>query len=73
MIESEEFIGKETEIRWNSKVFRGKVIDETKNTLTIRTENGDKKILKNTSKIIINNQIIQGEKIIKRPEDRIKK
>jgi RNase P/RNase MRP subunit p29 len=73
MIESEEFIGKKAEIHWNKKIFQGTIIDETKNTLMIRTASGDKKILKNTSKIIINNQIIQGETITRRPEDRIKK
>ena len=66
-------IGKDASVLWNGKRFDGQIIDETKNLIIIRTPYGDKKIMKNTSKIIINNQIIQGQKIIKRPEDRIKK
>jgi ribonuclease P protein subunit POP4 len=48
---------------------KGKVTDETKNTLTI----GNKKILKSHITFKINGKIIQGKEIKKRPEDRIRK
>ncbi len=55
---------------------RGKIIDETKNTLKILCKNKIKTILKNqiTLNIKIGNKTIQiqGEKLLKRPEERIK-
>lgn len=51
----------------------GKVIDETKNTLTIRTEKGNKKIPKETVEFMIGNKKINGKKILGRIEVRIKK
>ncbi|NQU98366.1 ribonuclease P protein subunit [Candidatus Woesearchaeota archaeon] len=51
---------------------KGKVIDETKNTFKINTKKGTKTILKNSSKFKINNEIIDGNKITKKPQDRIK-
>jgi len=67
-----ELIGKKTKIHYNKKVFDGKIIDETKNTLTIKTKDGDKKIIKINSEIEIEGYTISGKKINKRPEDRIK-
>ena len=56
---------------------RGLIIDETKNTFHIEIENKKKIIVKKTAKFefIINDEkiIINGEKIVFRPEDRIKK
>ena len=53
---------------------RGKVVDETKNTITIIDEkNKEKKIIKNQVKIEVNGTIIDGKKITKRIEERIKK
>jgi len=55
---------------------KGKVIDETKNTLTIETKNKTKKLVKKqvTIKLIINGKTVQigGLKLTKRPEERIK-
>jgi ribonuclease P protein subunit POP4 len=51
---------------------KGKVIDETKNTLTIKNKK-IKKILKSHVTLKINNTIIQGKSLIGRPEDRLKK
>ncbi len=48
---------------------RGKITDETKNTITIQ----GKTILKSHITLEINNQVIEGKNIKKRPEDRIKK
>jgi ribonuclease P protein subunit POP4 len=77
-----EFIG------LNAKVVRsthpnyvgitGKVIDETRNTLVIRHKNKDKVVVKNTAVfhfILPDGTIveIEGDAIVGRPEDRIKK
>ena len=57
---------------------KGKVIDETKNTITIETSKGEKKILKNGVTIrIINDKhfqekIIDGKELLKRSYERIK-
>lgn len=54
----------------------GKIIDETKNTLTIKTKKGRKKLIKKniTLKMKINNSeiTINGEEIQAAPEERIK-
>ena len=72
MIEKKEFIGKEAEITYIGNVFTGKIIDETKNTLSIETNKKTVMIIKQNAKIKIHNQTINGKKIVKRPEDRIK-
>ena len=53
---------------------QGKVVDETKNILTISHEGNVKKLIKKniTFKIKSLNLIIEGMAITKRPEDRIK-
>ena len=69
-------IGKKLEVTDSgNKTFiglHGEVIDETKNTLTIRTEKGDKKILKENTKFMIENKKINGTKLLGRIEVRIK-
>ena len=65
-IEKDEWIGLNAKIKYNENEFDGKIIDETKNTITIDTKKGVKKILKKNSKIMINNQKINGDKITKR-------
>lgn len=72
MIEKKEFIGKEAEITYAGKVFKGKIIDETKNTLSIETNKKIVMIIKKNAKIKIQDKMINGKKIVKRPEDRIK-
>lgn len=72
-----ELIGLEAEIvaakNPTLKGIKGKITDETKNTITI----GTKKILKAqvTIKMKIKNRIaiVKGEKLVARPEERIKK
>lgn len=49
---------------------KGKIVDETKNTITL--DNG-KKILKSHVTLKINGEVVDGKDIQKRPEDRIKK
>ncbi len=71
-IEKSEWIGVNTTVYYNDKRFKGKIIDETKNTLTIKTKQGRKKILKSNAKFEINGKLIDGKKVTKRPEDRIK-
>lgn len=55
----------------------GKIIDETKFTFKIKTQYGIKKIIKNQVKMLIkinNNKIeIDGNKLIGRAEERLKK
>jgi len=54
------------------KGINGKIIDETKNTITIQTTKGTKKIIKDQTTIRINNKTIDGKKLIGRTESRIK-
>lgn len=77
-----ELIGRKTKIIGNTdqskEGLKGKIIDETLNTIKIETPNKKEKIIpKKTSKFKFNtdNQeiTIQGKKIQYRPEDRIKK
>ncbi len=73
----EEFIGLDVEIidSRNKTLIgkKGKVIDETKNLIIIE-EQKEKitKILKKGTTFKIKDKIINGNKIIKRPEDRVK-
>ncbi|MBR9675771.1 ribonuclease P protein subunit [Candidatus Woesearchaeota archaeon] len=68
-----ELIGKHAVITTkNNQCFKGKIIDETKNTITIKTKDGNKMIIKTQSTIKIEEGVINGAKIAKRPEDRLK-
>jgi ribonuclease P protein subunit POP4 len=56
---------------------KGRIVDETKNTITLLTPTGEKKLVKNDVSIIVE---IEGKKIkiecaklASRPEERIKK
>ena len=51
---------------------KGKVINETKQTLTIKTEKGKKKIIKHQHSFIINSSKVGGQELLGRPEERIK-
>lgn len=55
------------------KNITGKIINETKHTLTLKTRHKTKMILKNQIQFKINKKIIDGRTIIARPENRIKK
>ncbi len=72
MIEKKEFIGKKAEIHYNKKVYEGIIIDETKNMLRLETKDKAVWIIKRNAAININQKNIDGKKITKRPEDRIK-
>jgi ribonuclease P protein subunit POP4 len=49
---------------------KGKIVEETKNTITLDNE---KKILKSHIVLKIGDEVVDGKTIKKRPEDRIKK
>lgn len=67
-----ELIGKKATITIHNNEFEGQIIDETKNTITILTKTGRNTIIKNQATIKINNLLIDGKKLAKRPEERIK-
>ena len=73
---AEEIIGKTirvVESKNKSDVgIEGKIIDETKKTVVVKTEKGKKRLFKNNITLMINNQKIKGETLLKRPEERIK-
>lgn len=58
------------------KDLEGMIIDETKNTIIIKTAKGREKIIKRRSKIEVNengrNAVIDCSNIMLRPQDRLK-
>jgi len=76
-----EFIGLEAEVLESTCAqylgIRGRVVDETRNTLTIEQDGKDKKVPKDCCKFRFvegpKTHIISGKDIKFRPEDRIKK
>jgi ribonuclease P protein subunit POP4 len=80
-IQRHELIGMNVEIINSSDNghvgFTGQIVDETKNTLTIKTSKGDKMIQKNglvmKTGLKDSDVIILGSHIKFRPEDRIKR
>lgn len=69
-----EFIGKQVSIP--GRRVEGKIIDETKNSFLVKTNNARKRILKANSvfQIKINNGLVEvdGNIIAMKPEDRIR-
>ena len=54
---------------------KGKIIDETKETITVAQDNGKEVVLMKqiiTFKLVNSGKIISGEVIARRPEDRLK-
>lgn len=75
----QELIGEEIEVvtATNSvdQGLKGKIVDETKSTITIQcTDDKERKLLKNTITFKIKKigLIVDGKTILKRPEERIK-
>ena len=70
-----EFIGLTLEVTdsKNSSLIgkKGKILDETKESFIIRTDK-EIRVLKRGSIFKINNKLINGDEISKRPEDRLK-
>ena len=50
----------------------GEVVDETKETFTVITENGEKMLFKKNIVFTLNSERVEGKSIRKRPEERIK-
>ncbi len=75
-----ELIGLEVEIKDSKNRcnigIKGRIIDETKNMLTIETKKGEKKLLKNQNRFVfkINKKriAVDGKLLHGRPEERIK-
>jgi ribonuclease P protein subunit POP4 len=73
----DELIGEEVKVvesRNKSNLgLTGKIVDETKSTLTIQSEGQTKMIMKNNVTIeLTNGQVIKGTNLSKRPDERIK-
>jgi len=77
-----ELIGLEAKIKHSSNRsqigIRGKVLDETRKTLTILHDNKEKRVVKETSTFLFtlsDKTIIEvdGKVLVGRPEDRVKK
>lgn len=71
-----EYLGEQVKIVESKnktlKGLKGKIIKETKQTFTIRTQQGDKKVTKQPCVFQIKNETIHGKKITRKPEERIK-
>jgi len=72
MIKKKEFIGKEVKIVYGGKEFQGMIVNETKETFTLKTKIKERIFLKSGSIIFIENKKIMGKEISKKPEERIK-
>ncbi len=77
MDEKSEFIGKKITITDSSNKelleLSGIVIDETKNTMTIKCDGKNKKLIKDEITFTINGKKIIGKSVSLRPEERIKR
>jgi ribonuclease P protein subunit POP4 len=72
-----EFIGAKIKVmsatNKSLRGLEGSIIDETKNSFKIKNEVQEEKIvLKKGAVFLINNNIIKGDEITRRPEERIK-
>lgn len=67
-----EYIGQTIQTTINKQQINGKIIDETKNTFKVQTQKKIITILKNKKTFLIGNETIEGQKITKKPEERIK-
>ena len=72
----DEFLGKKVKITSSSMKHQigieGIIVDETKNTFTILKQGKEIKVLKSNKEFLIEGTKIIGNKIKKRPEERIK-
>ena len=71
-----EFIGEEIEVVKSTNKsligLRGKIVDETKNTIIIDVQGKKITLLKSAVSIKLQNLLIEGKNLMKRPEERIK-
>lgn len=56
----------------NLEGLEGKVVDETKNTIILDTDEGERTVLKTQIALSIEGHTINGRDIIGRPQDRLK-
>lgn len=76
---TKEIIGKPVKVVESSnssnKGISGRIVDETKNTITIMTKQGTKKMIKRQNTFEIENKgqtfLIEGKLLEKRPEERV--
>jgi len=77
MNQREELIGKEIKVvnsRNKSLLgITGKVTDETRETIVVETTKGKKRLLKNGSVFMIDEKTFQGNILLGRSEERLKK
>jgi len=70
-------LGKQVEVIQSSNRYevgiKGLVIEDTKNTIKIRAENGVKILIKNSIILMINDKKIDGNLLIGKEEERIKR
>ncbi len=70
-------LGKKVEVIQSSNRYevgiKGLVIEDKKNTIKIRTENGVKIVIKNNIILMINDRKIDGNLLIGKEEERIKR
>lgn len=71
-----ELLGQDVEIiqatNKDLQGLQGEIIDETKNTLRIKTNHNEKTVLKNAVTIKVNNHVIDAKLLIARPHERTK-
>ena len=76
MADNDPFIGKTLVVNQASNEslvgLNGTIVDETKESFVIRMDDKEKRILKREAVFTINGEIVKGDKIAKRLEDRIK-
>jgi len=70
-------LGKQVEVIQSSNRYevgiKGLVIEDTKNTIKVRTKNGVKILIKNSIILTINDKKIDGNLLIWKEEERIKR
>jgi len=70
-------LGKQVEVIQSSNRYevgiKGLVIEDTKNTIKVRAENGVKILIKNNIILMINDKKIDGNLLIGKEEERIKR
>jgi ribonuclease P protein subunit POP4 len=70
-------LGKQVEVIQSSNRYevgiKGLVIEDTKNTIKVRAENGVKILIKNSIILMINDKKIDGNLLIGKEEERIKR
>ena len=72
MIIGDELIGKLGRASFAGKCFTGLIVNESKETITMSVEGNEKILIKSRMELEIDNKPVPIQKLLKRPEDRIK-